>query len=142
MKNVVRKTLHALIPAAGTDQSTGPVPNKIMEMHSATKMPLPHHAITLSMCRRIWLGTSRSAVGYTEQHGEDEVIDHFAVAIRNHANRAVLRAAGIDPIADVFQIVLDPGFQGSPRQPLTCAQPVIPAFTLCRSIYPGIDFRK
>src|SRR4030095_4364163 len=29
-----------------------------------------------------------------------------------------------------------------PRHPLTCAQPVMPAFTLCRSIYLGIDFRK
>src|SRR5215475_2698040 len=49
MKNVVRETLHALIPAPGTDHSIGPAPSKIMEAHSEIKMPLPHHAITLSM---------------------------------------------------------------------------------------------
>lgn len=87
MKNVVRETLHALIPTPGTDESNGPVPNKTMETHSETKMPLPHHAITLSMCCRIWRGTPWSAMGYGQRHVEVNRVNFVRLPFPDCENR-------------------------------------------------------
>src|SRR5215510_262158 len=63
MKKVVRETLQARTPAPGKDRPNGPVPNRIIEKQSATNMPLPHQAMTLSMCCRTMEGHSMECNG-------------------------------------------------------------------------------
>lgn len=50
------------------------------------------------------------------------------------------------PLANVFEVKLHTflhfsSVSVSPRQPLICAQPVIPGFTLWRNMYPSISWR-
>src|SRR5215510_1157244 len=72
MKNVVRETLQVRIPALGKDQSKGPVPSRTMEKQSETNIPLPHHAMTLSMCSRNIEGHSMESNGAQSRAQEDE----------------------------------------------------------------------